>query len=75
MYEFRRQLTYKCDLYGSKLITVSRFFPSSKTCSFCGHIQDISLKERVFNCQQCNMTIDRDLNAARNLEHQALIVA
>jgi putative transposase len=75
MYEFRRQLTYKCELYGSELITVSRFFPSSKTCSCCGHIQDMPLKERVFNCQQCNISIDRDLNAAQNLEHQALILA
>jgi putative transposase len=75
MYEFRRQLTYKCELYGSELITINRFFPSSKTCSCCGHIQDMPLKERVFNCQQCNTSIDRDLNAAQNLEHQALILA
>jgi putative transposase len=75
MYEFRRQLTYKCELYGSELIVINRFFPSSKTCSCCGHIQDMPLKERVFNCQQCNTSIDRDLNAARNLEHQALILA
>jgi putative transposase len=75
MYEFRRQLTYKCDLYGSKLIVVNRFFPSSKTCSCCGHIQDMPLKERVFKCPQCNASLDRDLNAARNLEHQALAVA
>lgn len=75
MYEFRRQLTYKCDLYGSKLIVVNRFFPSSKTCSCCGHIQDMPLKERVFKCSQCNVSLDRDLNAARNLEHQALAVA
>jgi putative transposase len=76
MYEFRRQLTYKCELYGSKLIVVNRFFPSSKTCSCCGHIQDMPLKERVFNCQQCNTSVDRDLNAALNLEHKsAFIVA
>ncbi len=74
MYEFRRQLTYKCELYGSELIIVNRFFPSSKTCSCCGHIQDMPLKERIFNCQQCNVTIDRDLNAALNLEHQAALV-
>jgi putative transposase len=75
MYEFRRQLTYKCELYSSELIVVNRFFPSSKTCSCCGHIQDMPLNERVFNCQQCNVSIDRDFNAARNLEHQALILA
>ncbi|WP_293083279.1 RNA-guided endonuclease TnpB family protein [Okeania sp. SIO3B5] len=35
-YEFRRQLEYKCQLYGSELIVVDRWFPSSKTCSRCG---------------------------------------
>lgn len=75
MYEFRRQLTYKCELYGSELIIVNRFFPSSKTCSCCGHIQDMPLKERIFNCQQCNVSIDRDLNAALNLKNQAALIS
>lgn len=75
LYEFRRQLTYKCELYGSKIIIVDRFFPSSKTCSCCGHIQDMPLKERVFNCGNCGVSIDRDLNASLNLEKQALVVA
>jgi putative transposase len=74
MYEFRRQLTYKCDLYGSELIVVNRFFPSSKTCSCCGNIQDMPLQERVFNCEKCAVEIDRDLNAAINLRRQALAV-
>ncbi|MCL2933849.1 MAG: transposase [Trichodesmium sp. MAG_R03] len=38
-YEFRRQLEYKCQLYGSKLIVVDRWFPSSKTCSRCGQVK------------------------------------
>jgi putative transposase len=75
VYEFRRQLTYKCELYGSKLITVNRFYPSSKTCSCCGHIPEMPLKERVFNCLSCSTSIERDLNAALNLEHQAFILA
>jgi putative transposase len=75
LYEFRRQLTYKCELYGSKLTLVSRFYPSSKTCSCCGHVQDMSLKERVFDCQKCSASIDRDLNAALNLKNQAIAVA
>jgi putative transposase len=74
MYEFRRQLTYKCELYGSELITVNRFFPSSKTCSGCGHIQDMPLKDRVFDCQKCDTVIDRDLNAALNLKNQAALI-
>ena len=68
-YEFRRQMEYKSELYGSKLIIVDRFYPSSKTCSNCGAIKDsLPLSERVFYCEHCHLKIDRDLNAARNLE-------
>ena len=67
-YEVRRQLKYKCELYGSKLVVVDRWFPSSKTCSNCGHKKEIlKLNERVFSCENCNLKIDRDLNAAINL--------
>ncbi|MEA5521420.1 zinc ribbon domain-containing protein [Limnoraphis robusta] len=45
-----------------------RFYPSTKTCSSCGHVQEIALKERVFNCKNCGVSIDRDLNASLNLE-------
>jgi putative transposase len=68
-YEFRRQMEYKSQLYGSQLIIVDRFYPSSKTCSNCGIIKDsLLLSERVFCCDHCNLKIDRDLNAAKNLE-------
>jgi putative transposase len=68
-YEFRRQLGYKCDLYGSELVIVDRWFPSSKTCSNCGTIKEIlSLSERVFKCDHCGLEVDRDLNASINLE-------
>ena len=51
-YEFRRQLKYKCQLYGSKLTIVDRWFPSSKTCSRCGTVKEsLLLSERVFNCE------------------------
>jgi putative transposase len=72
-YEFRRQLTYKCDWYGSKLTVVDRFYPSSKTCSGCSKVQkELSLKERVYCCEHCGLAIDRDLNAAINLRNQAV---
>jgi putative transposase len=68
-YEFKRQLEYKCLLYGSKLLIVSRWFPSSKTCHCCGEVkQSLSLGERIFHCEKCGLTWDRDLNAALNLE-------
>ena len=67
-FEFRRQLTYKCELYGSSLFVVDRWFPSSKTCSNCGTKKEtLSLSERVFNCECCGLEIDRDLNASINL--------
>ncbi|MEB3177832.1 MAG: RNA-guided endonuclease TnpB family protein [Nostocaceae cyanobacterium] len=66
-YEFRRQLTYKSELYGSKLVVVDRWFPSSKTCSNCGTKKILSLSERMFECTHCGFTCDRDLNAAINL--------
>ncbi len=69
-YEFRRQLTYKCEWYGSKLVVIDRFFPSSKTCSCCGKIKkDLKLSERIFNCDGCGLSIDRDLNAAINIKN------
>ena len=68
-YEFRRQLEYKCELYGSQLVVVDRWFASSKTCSSCGAKKEtLSLSERVFECDCCGLEIDRDLNASINLE-------
>ncbi|WP_293112428.1 RNA-guided endonuclease TnpB family protein [Moorena sp. SIO4G3] len=67
-YEFRRQLEYKCELYGSELIIADRWFPSSKTCSNCGCKKEtLSLSERVYHCDNCGVSLDRDLNAAKNL--------
>ncbi len=68
-YEFRRQLDYKQAHYGYRLEVVDRWFPSSKTCSSCNHLQPMPLKERVFDCQRCGIKIDRDLNASINLEN------
>ncbi len=67
-YEFRRQLEYKCKLYGSKLVIADRFFPSSKTCSNCGwYNPDLKLSDRWFLCVGCGSFLDRDWNASLNL--------
>lgn len=69
-YEFRRQLEYKTKLYGSELFVVDRWFPSSKTCSNCGAKKEtLTLSERVFQCEHCGFSLDRDLNAAINLKN------
>ena len=68
LFEFRRQLDYKCQLYGSELIIADRWFPSSKTCSKCGCKKEtLTLSDRIFKCSDCNFEIDRDLNASYNL--------
>jgi putative transposase len=67
-YEFRRQLEYKCQWYGSQLVVAPRRYPSSKMCFRCGHRKRyLSLSERKYVCDQCGLKIDRDLNAALNL--------
>ena len=72
-YEFRRQLEYKSAWYGSKLVVIDRFFPSSKTCSCCGIVKEkLKLSERIFNCEACQSSIDRDLNAAINIKNYAV---
>lgn len=64
---FKNVLTYKCERYGTELVFADRFFPSSKTCNCCGEIKDsLLLSERVFKCS-CGVEIDRDLNAAINI--------
>jgi putative transposase len=68
MYEFRRQLKYKGQWYGCEVFLADRFFPSTKRCSQCGNEKELSLKERVYSCEVCGQVIDRDLNAAINLE-------
>jgi len=69
---FRRQLTYKAAWYGCQVIVASRWEPSSKTCSGCRWVdEDLSLADRVFRCEQCGQVLDRDLNAALNLEKLA----
>lgn len=66
--EFRRQIEYKARLFGTTVVVADRWFPSTKTCSGCGAVQDMPLSLRTYTCPACGLVIDRDLNAARNLE-------
>jgi putative transposase len=73
MGELRRQLAYKSEWYGARLVVADRFFPSSKLCSGCGTIKDaLGLSERVYDCTACGLVLDRDENAAINLRKLAL---
>jgi len=67
LYEFIRQIEYKCKFNGIELVKADRWFPSSKMCSNCGNIKkDLKLEDRVYVCQ-CGLEIDRDKNASINL--------
>jgi putative transposase len=66
--EFRRQLEYKCARYGRHLVVIDRWYPSSKTCSACGHLlAELSLSTRTGQCPSCGTRHDRDINAAKNI--------
>ena len=62
----RRHLAYKTGWYGSQLVAAHRWFPSSKTCHACGHVQDIGWAEH-WKCDTCSATHQRDDNASINL--------
>lgn len=65
---FRQMLAYKLRRKGSCLVKVDRWFPSSKTCSCCGHVLDsLGLSDRTYTCSACGSTMDRDVNAAVNI--------
>jgi putative transposase len=62
----RRHLSYRTGWYGSQLVVADRWFPSSKTCHACGHVQNIGWSEH-WQCGACSATHQRDDNAALNL--------
>ena len=69
--EMARQLEYKCAWHGRGFVKVGRFYPSSKTCSTCGHVLDeLPLSVRAWTCPVCGASHDRDLNAAVNIARE-----
>ena len=67
IFELNRQIEYKAEWYGKQVVKISRWFPSTKTCSSCGNIRIMKLSQRVYECE-CGLIIDRDLNAAINIK-------
>lgn len=73
--EIRRCLEYKAHGCGGEVIAIDRFFPSSKTCSFCGYINEtLTLNQRFWVCSKCQEHLDRDINAAKNIQAVGLAV-
>ena len=72
---FTTMLAYKAGWYGKQLVKVDRWFPSSKTCSGCGHVltrTELSLSVRSWDCPGCQQNNDRDINASINILNEGL---
>jgi len=68
--QLRTMLEYKADWQGKNLIVIGRFEPSSKVCSNCGNLKsDLKLSDRMYHCNKCGNSIDRDLNASYNIKN------
>lgn len=68
LYSFKAILQNKSNKMGIDFVEADKWFPSSKTCSKCGYIKPkLSLSERVFECECCKSSVDRDFNASVNL--------
>lgn len=66
-------IDYKSKWYGKTFHKIDRWYPSSKTCSHCGHKRDqMDLSVRKLICPECGTVHDRDLNAAVNILHKGL---
>ena len=71
--EIRRQLQYKSDWFGGRVVRIDRFYPSSQLCSVCGvKNPGLRLEDREWTCQNCGVHHDRDINAARNIHAEPL---
>jgi len=71
--EMMRQMNYKAKWYGSEVIYIDRYYPSSKTCSCCGNVKEVlKLSERTYHCEVCGHEQDRDLNAAINIKKKGV---
>ena len=72
-YQFITFIKYKCENYKIDFVQADRFYPSSKICSCCGNIKkDLKLSDRIYHCDNCGMTLDRDYNASINLANYKL---
>jgi putative transposase len=70
---FVTMLEYKAEWYGTNILRIGRFEPSSKTCSNCGNInKELTLKDREWKCVKCKTNHDRDINAAINIKNFSL---
>ena len=73
-YAFKQNLRNKAERYGKDIIEIGRFDPSSKMCSGCGNIKhDMKLSDRIYHCDACGLTVDRDFSSSRSTRKMRLI--
>lgn len=66
-YQFKERLKEKCRMTKSCRLEIVTEEYTSKTCGSCGFLKENLNSNRTFNCNNCNLTIDRDINGARNI--------
>ena len=66
---FREMIKYKAENYNIQVILADKYYPSTQLCSKCNNKQHIKLSDRTYKCPNCGLKLDRDFNAAINLEH------
>ena len=67
-YRFKSVLQSKALVHDKQVVLIDRFYPSSKTCSYCKYKkEDLKLSNRFWVCPECNTKHDRDINAAKNI--------
>ena len=72
-FEFRQRLKYKCELTRTNYRLVNECY-TSKICSNCGHYKEELKGEKLYNCNKCNISIDRDINGCRNIMIKSLMM-
>ncbi len=71
--KFLKMLEYKMNERGKKLVQIDRYYPSSKKCNYCGYVIDsLTLKQRTWQCPNCHMNHNRDINAAINIRNKGI---
>jgi putative transposase len=74
LFELNRQIEYKSAWYGKQVVKISRWEPTTKQCSACGQVRNMTLSQRVYECE-CGLVMDRDENAAINIKRAGLVLS
>ncbi len=72
-YDFQQKLLYKAKQRGRNVILCKEHY-TSKCCGNCGELNQKLGSKKIFNCEKCNLVIDRDVHAARNILLRALSI-